>query len=122
MKTLLLMGLMFVSSVAAANPADKSCGKFPPDYIISRPLGIDEIERYEMAIISAMRKSMSEIPNAPFGFQNAAWVDFKSRVRPGDKIVSYNTDRRAWQNLAGETGYALMRSGCLIESFMTRQN
>lgn len=122
MKGLMLVCLTVASTMAGADTPSKSCGKFSPEYELSRPLGINEIERYEMTKITAMLAVRSDIPKVPFGFLNSEWVSFKSRIRRGDKIVSYSADRRAWQNLAGETGYARMRSGCVIEQFTTMQN
>jgi hypothetical protein len=75
-----------------------------------------------MAEVSEWIKVRSDIPKVPFGFGNAEWVAFKSRVRLGDNLVGYSTDRHSWQHLAGETGYALMRSGCLIETFVKMRN
>lgn len=122
MKLLFSVCLMIASSAALANTPGKHCGKFAPTDEVSAPLTIAEIERQEMATLSEKLKMRSDYPKVPFGFINAEWVTFKSMFRPGDKIVRYSTDRHSWQHLAGETGYALMRSGCLVETFKTMWN
>lgn len=122
MKILLSLCLLVTTSMATANTSSKHCGKFSPTTEVSRPLTIDEIERQEMAEVSEWIKVRSDIPKVPFGFGNAEWVAFKSRVLPGDNLVGYSTDRHSWQHFASETGYALMRSGCLIETFVKMRN
>lgn len=122
MKLLFSICLMIASSAAFAGKPTKYCGKFSPTDEVSAPLTIDEIERQEMATLPDMLQLRSDYPKVPFGFINAEWVAFKSMVRPGDKIVRYSTDKHSWQNLAGESGYALMRSGCLVETFKTMRN
>jgi hypothetical protein len=114
--------MMIASSMAAASTSDKHCGKFSPTDVASAPLTIDEIERQEMAELSEWLKVRSDIPKVPFGFGNAEWLTFKSILQPGDKIVRYSTDRHSWQHLAGETGFALIRSACVIRTFITMRN
>jgi hypothetical protein len=113
---------MIASTAVLANTRGKHCVKFAPTDEVSAPLTIAEIEREEMAALSEKLKIRSDYPKVPFGFMNAEWVAFKSMFRPGDKIVRYSTDRHSWQHLAGETGYALIRSGCRIETFRTMWN
>lgn len=122
MKLLFSMCLMVASSAVFAGQPAKFCGKFSPTDQVSRPLTIAEIERQEKATLPDMLKLRSDYPQVPFGFMNAEWRAFKSVVRPGDKIVRYSTDRHSWQHLAGETGYALIRSGCVVELFKTMWN
>jgi hypothetical protein len=122
MKLIFSACLLIASTAALANPPGKDCGKFAPTDVVSAPLTIAEIERQEMATLSEHLKIRSDYPKVPFGFMNAEWVAFKSMFHPGDKIVRYSSDKHSWQHLAGETGYALIRSGCLIETFRIMWN
>jgi hypothetical protein len=122
MKLLFSMYLMVASSAVFADQPAKFCGKFSPTDQVSGPVSIAEIERQEKATLPDMLKLRSDYPQVPFGFMNAEWRAFKSVIRPGDKIVRYSTDRHSWQHLAGETGYALIRSGCVVELFKTIWN
>jgi hypothetical protein len=115
------LSMMASCAVQAATPA-KHCGKLAPTDEVSGPLTIAGIERQEAAALSEHLKVRPDYPKVPFGFMNAEWTAFKSQFRPGDTIVGYSTDRHSWQNLAGEAGYALMRSGCLIAQFKTMWN
>lgn len=110
------------SSLALSSPPVQHCGKFSPTDEVSTPLTIAEIEQEEMATLSDKLKMRSDYPKLPFGFMNAEWVAFKAMLQPGDKIVRYSTDYHSWQHLAGETGFALMRSGCVVETFKTFWN
>jgi hypothetical protein len=108
---ILFAWLMTTSSAALANTPARQCGKSPSTDMVSGPLTIAEKLRIR-----------PDYPKLPFGFMNAEWTAFKSMFRPGDTIVRYTTDRRSWQHSAGETGYALMRSGCRIAAFRTMWN
>jgi len=120
----LLPGLLLVLAPAAfAAPASTHCGSFSSDYSVSRPLSIREIERKEMANIAAMPKELSEgLPKKPFAYGYEGWVAFKSRMRPGERIVEFTSGAHSWQHLAGEAGYARMRGNCVIERFVTIMN
>jgi len=110
------------SSSALSTPPSQHCGKFSSTDEVSIPLTVAEIEKEEMATLSDKLKMQPDYPRVPFGFINAEWTAFKSMMRPGDKIVRYSTDYHSWQHLAGETGYALIRSGCVVERFATMWN
>ena len=94
----------------------------PPGYAFSPPLTIAKIEHAEMAAFSHWQKIRPDLPKLPFGFMHAQWVVFKSTMRPGDEIVQFSSDAHSWQHLAGETGYAITRSGCLVKKFTTMVN
>lgn len=116
--------LLFVvaSDVAIAHAPQRSCSKFSSTYIVSAPLKIVEIEKVETERIAAFSAIRDDIPKLPFGFENSKWVEFKAKIKPGDKIVSYSSDRKSWSDLAGQAGYAILRSGCIVEDFVTMQN
>jgi hypothetical protein len=119
---MLVVFMMAISSKTVANTLGKHCGKFSPTVVVSAPQTIAQIEAQDRAGLSAALKVRPDIPKEPFGFANAEWLAFKSMFQPGDKIVRYSTDRHSWKHLAGETGIALIRSGCLISTFVTMRN
>jgi hypothetical protein len=122
MKLILFAWLVTASAAALANAAARQCEKSASTDIVSGPLTIAEIERQELATLSEKLRIRPDYPKSPFGFMNPEWTAFKSMFRPGDTIVRYSTDRRSWQDSAGETGFALMRSGCRIAVFSTIWN
>lgn len=114
--------LLAASCAAQAGTPARQCGRLAPTDETSGPLTIAGIERQEAAALAEHLKVRPDYPKVPFGFMNAEWTAFKTQVRPGDTIVRYSTDRHSWQHLAGEAGYALMRSGCLVALFKTMWN
>ncbi len=62
------------------------------------------------------------VPHVPFGFANDKWLAFKAKMQPGDKIVDFATSPESWENLAGRAGYALVREGKPVETFVTMMN
>lgn len=122
MKCLLVLFFILATPVVTASPSVQSCGQFSTTTDVSAPLTIAEIEREEMSLLAENLKIRSDYPKVPFGFMHAKWVAFKSLVRPGDKIVRYTSSAHSWQHLAGEAGYGLIRSGCLIKTFTTMVN
>jgi hypothetical protein len=121
MRALLLVFLLS-ASLASAAPARKACGKFSSSYSVSPSLKIEEIERREIENVTAMLKTREDLPKVPFAFMHGEWLSFKSRIRPGDQIVAFSSGPDSWQHLAGQMGYARMRSGCVIEMFVTMRN
>jgi hypothetical protein len=122
MKTLLFTCIAAVCATAHSVPMVKNCEKIPPWYVLSSPVRVSHVERQEMAKLPEMLKFRSDFPRVPFGFANAEWTAFKSMIRPGDKVVEFTSDSRAWQHSAGESGYALIRTGCLVNTFVTMRN
>jgi hypothetical protein len=122
-KLLTFFCLAVACSAGYAKPQNKSCATLASSgFVFSRPMKISEIERIQMEGMSKMAQIRPDLPKVPFAFGNAEWVAFKSRIRPGDKIVAYSTDSRSWKHLAGESGYALIRRGCFVEKFVTLMN
>lgn len=122
MKTLLFTCIMAVCLTGHAMPLRKKCEKALPEYLLSPPVSINNVERKAMAELHEMLKLRSDIPKVPFGFANSEWTAFKSLVQRGDTVVEFTSDARAWQHGAGESGYALIRSGCLVSTFATIRN
>lgn len=122
MRILLLILFASACALAEAAPARKSCGTFSSPYSVSSPLTIAEIEKHEMQKTTAMLKMRADLPKVPFAFMHGEWLSFKSRLRPGDEIVAFNSGGDSWHHLAGEMGYAMLRGGCVIETFVTMRN
>lgn len=122
MENLLFALIATVPVVTAAAPEAHSCAPASLELTSQREMKIPEIEAENMRIIAQRRMIDSDIPNQPFGFANSRWLAFKELVKSGDKIVEYSNGERAWQNQAGESGYALIRSGCIVKIFVTLRN
>lgn len=119
MKLIIAISLIFASAMSFAATSSKQCDTFLSTDEVSSPLTIDEIEKQAIAEILAWRKDRPEIPNQPFGYAYAGWLRFKSMLQPGDEIVRYDTSKLSWQTRSGHRGFALVRSGCIINRFIT---
>lgn len=62
------------------------------------------------------------IPDLPFGFKHAHWNKFKSKLKPGDCLYFFDTNAESWMNLSGRQGYVIVRSGKIIDVFITLVN
>jgi hypothetical protein len=102
-----------------ADTSGNQCEKLSSSDEVSSPLTIDEIEKQARAELSAFRQKIPEHPDAPFGRSNARWVGFKSMYQPGDEIIRYVTDKKSWARRSGHGGFVLLRSGCIINRFIT---
>lgn len=122
MKHVLAVFVFIFFFMSNAVSASKNCDGTLTGYTLSKPLSIREIERRETLLIRAMRKTDPSIPDLPFGYQNYAWNLFKVRIKPKDKVVFFESSAHSWKNSAGESGYALFRSGCVIEQFLGAYN
>ena len=50
------------------------------------------------------------------------WSSFRSKLRDGDEIWQYCSDRDSWDHLAGRAGYQITRDGKIIEGILTIMN
>ena len=81
---------------------------------ISKPLSLSTVERQAP---EAVRDGSPRVPQVPFGFANADWVAFKTKLMPGDTIVRMIAPSAFWANSAGWDGYAIVRSGVVVATF-----
>ncbi|HEY8024453.1 MAG TPA: hypothetical protein VIF60_07805 [Burkholderiaceae bacterium] len=116
----LLFGFIVIAFKAEA--ALEECQKFPATYAISEPMAVAEIEAKETQDLAEKLRVRPDMPKVPFGFVNAKWVQFKSHIRKGDVVVHFVSDQHSWQVLAGEEGYAIVHSDCIVETFRTAMN
>ena len=122
LKLLFAVCLISASSMSTAAAPGTQCDTFSSTDEISTPLTIEEIEREAMAELVEWRKLRPGHPNAVFGYANRWWVSFKSMVQPGDEIIRYSTEPSSWARRSGHKGFALIRSGCIINRFVTVQS
>ncbi len=119
MQLLLPLCLVAVIQSAAADSSTGLCENGPTLTHLPEPLSIAEIERNEMRELPSDLLIKSEFSKAPFGHRYPAWVDFKSRLRPGDQVIRYKPGQHDSIGRHGEAGYASIRAGCVIETFVT---
>ena len=50
------------------------------------------------------------------------WSSFRSKIRDGDEIWQYCSDRQSWNHLAGRAGFRITRGGKTVEGIMTTMN
>jgi hypothetical protein len=61
-------------------------------------------------------------PQKPFGNANGKWLEFKQRAKPGDCIVLFSTNPGTWERQEGRKGYALLREGRIVDTFVMLRN
>lgn len=83
---------------------------------------ISQIEREDMESRSKLARINPKMPMVPFGLNNGEWEVLKSMYKPGDKIVSFVSDKSSWKHHAGQSGYALVRAGCIVKQIIDWQN
>ena len=122
MKILATLIMMIGCTVSIAGTVSERCDTFSPTDEVSSPLTIEEIEKQAVADLLAWQQQGLNTPNALFGYMNSHWLALKSMFRPGDEIVKYSTDKLSWQGRYGQRGFALKRSGCIINRLVTAQS
>jgi hypothetical protein len=83
--------------------------RLPPDWLFD-PVDIDEIE-----------SDWLDKPG-PYGVSSEEWTKLRSQSIEGDFIHAFSSPPGFWQNLAGRTGYALVRDGNVIAYTVTMMN
>ena len=57
---------------------------------------------------------------------DAAWMEkwhaLVGKMEPGDELWAYNTPKELWQMLGGRAGYAVKRSGEIIDDLVVIMN
>lgn len=51
------------------------------------------------------------VPDLPFGHMNAAWVQFKDDLQPGDEVWSFSVPWTKWGSTELHEGYVILRGG-----------
>lgn len=121
-KFLVAVFMMIGCSASVAGSLSDRCDTFSSTDEVSSPLTIEEIEKQAMTELLAWREEGLPVPNALFGYNNARWLELKSMFQPGDQIVKYSSDKLSWNSLRGQRGYALLRSGCIINKLVSAQS
>jgi hypothetical protein len=111
--------LIIASPATMADTSGIPCETLSSSDEVSPPLTIYEIETQARAELLAVRQAMPKHPDVLFGSSNARWVGFKSMYQPGDKIIRYRTDKKSWARRSGYEAFVLVRSGCIINRFVT---
>jgi hypothetical protein len=62
------------------------------------------------------------MPEVPFMFINAEWEKLKAKFQPGDVWQRFCSDDHSWEHLFGRKGYALVRSGEVVDYIVTELN
>jgi hypothetical protein len=47
------------------------------------------------------------------------WNEFKSQIKDGDELWSFNSPKATWNQLAGRAGYAIVRGGEVVAAICT---
>jgi len=89
------------------------------------PLSIEQVE--EEMLLSAMESYVVEgirqdIPTDQFGLMDSGWQRFKSQLIGIDKIYYFMSDKESWSVLCGSAGYAIVREGKVVDTYITSGN
>ena len=76
-----------------------------------------------IAAIEAVAKHEMREWQVPINYwETPEWTEFTSGVRPGDTLVYFRNNRTRWQKQGGAVGYAIVRNGELVRSFLIAQS
>ena len=65
-------------------------------------------------------KFLSRVPKVTFGYLNYIWLKMEHECRNGSKFFEYSSfNRNACKNLAGESGYCLVRENTILFTMTT---
>ena len=65
----------------------------------------------------------TRIPQIMFGFLNETWISMEEKYQVDDKFYEYSTvDKKAWKNLAGQSGYCLVRGNKILVTMTTMRS
>ena len=65
----------------------------------------------------------TRIPQIMFGFLNETWISMEEKYQVGDKFYEYSSvDKKAWKNLAGQSGYCLVRGNKILVTMTTMRS
>ena len=54
-----------------------------------------------------------------FGVPDPAWTDFLAALGPGDELWTFSSSEGSWRALAGRAGYAIVRDGEVVKTYVT---
>ena len=66
-------------------------------------------------------KKAGACPQVPFGSRED-WIAFKTLIAAGDRVVYFRNNDERWRVQAGAEGYAIVRGGKVIGSFLLAMN
>jgi len=84
----------------------------------SRAIGNLTIKRSIKEVEENYTYTLPDGKQVPFGYSNYKWQKLKQYIRETDELWDYSTDESSWQDLAGESGVALVRNGNVIADIM----
>ena len=96
-------------------------GRYPGMSGVGALVGLaPTVSAIEAATLEEAKKS-GGCPQAPFGSRED-WIAFKALISAGDHVVYFRNNDERWRVMAGAEGYAVVRSGKVIGSFLLAMN
>jgi hypothetical protein len=82
---------------------------------------VAEIERDSVGLIRKLKRELPgiEVPEVPFGNENARWREFRATLVPGDEIWEFNSPPELWETGQGRTGFVALRGGLIVSSIIS---
>ena len=85
----------------------------PGDWLKAQ-VSVEEIDAWQAEIGKLRKRPRDLVPTE--------WEALKAKMLPGDEIWFFASDAESWRQLAGREGYALVRDGDVIDTFVTGMN
>ena len=85
----------------------------PGDWL-KAPVSAEEIDAWQAKVAELHKRPRDLVPTE--------WERLKAKMLPGDEIWFFASDAESWRQLAGREGYALVRDGDVIDTFVTGIN
>ena len=122
----LLFGLLAISLPISARDFTSTLQELTDaGWHVSEPLTVEAVESQSLADLRdylEKANARKDVPLVPFGYANAEWLIFKKQIRPMDQLVLLMSPAESWGQLAGWRGYAIVRDGAIVDSFVTEIN
>jgi hypothetical protein len=82
---------------------------------------VAQIERESVQQIRRLKLQVPglEVPEVPFGTENARWQEFRDTLFAGDEIWEFNSPPELWETGQGRTGFVALRGGLIVSSIIS---
>jgi len=81
---------------------------------LRRKLSVQQAEEENLVVLRAIGSEP-----VPFGFNNSRWRQLLARMTEGDEVWEFRSSESSWGAFQGRAGIALLRSGEVVDAFLT---
>ena len=84
---------------------------------------LQDLYKREMIRSGVSDRSLADLlANGPSPVWVKKWIKFIERRMPGDELWVFESPSETWEDMSGTAGYALVRSGQIVDSIISRRS